>query len=303
VAVDPAQNEQGRGFPLRSQPLYTTPQQFVLDLLLLVGGSMIFALGINSILKPMHFVTGGIAGLALIIQKFIPALNLGWIYLLINIPLFALAWMAVGRRFFFYSLIGMISLTVSLTFVQVPIDLDDKLLNALLAGMILGIGSGLSLRSSGSQGGLDILSVMLLMRFSITLGNTVLTMNTLILLMVAVFYSLEAVLYTLIVIYVSSKIMNIVVTGLSQRKAVFIISPHWEVIAREILKDIRKGVTIIEARGGYSHKQEYLLYAVIPTMEIGQMKVMIRRIDPDAFVVISNTQEVINPRLGNQPRW
>ncbi|HHO47005.1 MAG TPA: YitT family protein [Desulfobacteraceae bacterium] len=264
---------------------------------------MIFALGINSILKPMHFVTGGIAGLALIIQKFIPALNLGWIYLLINIPLFALAWMAVGRRFFFYSLIGMISLTVSLTFVQVPIDLDDKLLNALLAGMILGIGSGLSLRSSGSQGGLDILSVMLLMRFSITLGNTVLTMNTLILLMVAVFYSLEAVLYTLIVIYVSSKIMNIVVTGLSQRKAVFIISPHWEVIAREILKDIRKGVTIIEARGGYSHKQEYLLYAVIPTMEIGQMKVMIRRIDPDAFVVISNTQEVINPRLGNQPRW
>ena len=301
--MDPAQNEQGRGFPLRSQPLYTTPQQFVLDLLLLVGGSMIFALGINSILKPMHFVTGGIAGLALIIQKFIPALNLGWIYLLINIPLFALAWMAVGRRFFFYSLIGMISLTVSLTFVQVPIDLDDKLLNALLAGMILGIGSGLSLRSSGSQGGLDILSVMLLMRFSITLGNTVLTMNTLILLMVAVFYSLEAVLYTLIVIYVSSKIMNIVVTGLSQRKAVFIISPHWEVIAREILKDIRKGVTIIEARGGYSHKQEYLLYAVIPTMEIGQMKVMIRRIDPDAFVVISNTQEVINPRLGNQPRW
>ncbi|MDD3618511.1 MAG: YitT family protein [Desulfobulbaceae bacterium] len=301
--MEPAQNEQGRTFLPGPRPLYTTPQQFVLDLLLLVGGSVIFALGINSILMPMHFATGGIAGLALIIQKFFPALNLGWIYLLINVPLFVLAWMAVGRRFFFYSVIGMVSLAVSLTFVQVPIDLDDRLLNALLAGIILGIGAGLSLRSSGSQGGLDILSVMLLMRFSVSLGNTVLTINTLVLLMVAVFYSLDAVLYTLIVIYVSSKVMNIVVTGLSQRKAVFIISPHWEVIAREILKDIRKGVTIIEGRGGYSHKEEHILYAVIPTMEIGQMKVLIRRIDPDAFVVISNTQEVINPRIGNQPHW
>jgi uncharacterized membrane-anchored protein YitT (DUF2179 family) len=286
-----------------NQPLYTTPQQFILDLLLLVGGSMIFALGVNSILRPLHFATGGIAGLALIIQKFVPFLNLGWIYLMINIPLFVLAWMAVGRRFFFYSVIGMIALTVSLTFVQVPIDLEDKLLNALLAGIILGIGAGLSLRSSGSQGGLDILSVMLLMRFSVSLGNTVLTMNTMVLLMVAVFYSLEAVLYTLIVIYVSSKIVNIVVTGLSQRKAVFIISPHWDVIAREILKDIRKGVTIIEGKGGFRREQEHILYAVIPTMEIGQMKVLIRRIDPDAFVVISNTLEVINPRIGNQPHW
>jgi uncharacterized membrane-anchored protein YitT (DUF2179 family) len=286
-----------------TRPLYTTPQQLILDLLLLVGGGMIFALGMNSILRPMDFATGGIAGLALIIQKFVPFLHLSWVYLIINIPLFILAWMAVGRRFFFYSVIGMISLTISLAFVQVPIDLEDKLLNALLAGIILGIGAGLSLRSSGSQGGLDILSIMLLMRFSISLGNTVLTMNTMILLMVAVFYSLDAVLYTLIVIYVSSKVMNIVVTGLSQRKAVFIISSQWDVIAREILKDIRKGVTIIEGKGGFKREQEHILYAVIPTMEIGQLKVLIRRIDPDAFVVISNTQEVINPRIGNQPHW
>lgn len=299
------QAQHGPACPLDhgTQPLYTTPKQFILDLLLLVGGSLIFALGVNSILKPMHFATGGIAGLALIIQKMIPFLNLGLIYLLINIPLFILAWMAVGRRFFFYSIIGMLSLTISLTFVQVPINLEDKILNALLAGIILGIGAGLSLRSSGSQGGLDILSVMLLMRFSVSLGNTVLAMNILVLLLVAVFYSLDAVLYTLIVIYVSSKVVNIVVTGLSQRKAVFIVSPYWETIAREILKDIRKGVTIIEGTGGYSRAQEHILYAVIPTMEIGQMKVLIRRIDPNAFVVISETLEVINPRIGNQPHW
>ena len=301
--MEPVQNDLTRPLTHPTPPLFTTPQQFVLDLLLLVGGSAIFALGINSILKPLHFATGGIAGLALIIQKIVPALNLGWIYLLVNIPLFILAWMAVGRRFFFYSLIGMISLTVSLAFVQVPIDLEDKILNALLAGIILGLGAGLSLRSSGSQGGLDILSIMLLMRFSVSLGNTVLTMNTMVLLMVAVFYSLDAVLYTLIVIYVSSKVVSIVVTGLSQRKAVFIISPHWDVIAREILKDIRKGVTIIEGRGGFSREPEHILYAVIPTMEIGQAKVLIRRIDPNAFVVISNTLEVINPRIGNQPHW
>ena len=169
--------------------------------------------------------------------------------------------------------------------------------------MIFGAGTGIALLSPGSQGGLDILSVMLLRRFSITLGNTVLTVNLIVLIMVAAFYSIDAILYTLVVIYVSSKITNIVVTGLSQRKAIIIISPHWEAISSEILKNIRRGVTVIEGKGGFSGQEEHILYTVVPRMEIGQVKNLIRQIDPDAFVVISSTLEVINNRLGNQPHW
>ena len=93
--------------------------------------------------------------------------------------------MAVGRRFFFYSLVGMTALSLSVAFIQIPIHLEDKVLNALWAGLISGAGVGISLRSSGSQGGIDILSVMLLKRFSIGIGNTILAVNIIVLLLVA----------------------------------------------------------------------------------------------------------------------
>ena len=183
------------------------------------------------------------------------------------------------------------------------IHLDDKILSAIFAGIIIGFGAGICLRSSGSQGGMDILSVMLLKRFSISLGNTILTVNGIVLLLVSYFYSLGAVLHTLIVLYVSAKVVNIVVTGLSQRKVVFIISNQWEKISQEILKDIKRGVTILKGEGGYSRKEEHILYSVITMTEIGHLKRLIRDIDPDAFVVITDTIEVMNYRIGNQPHW
>lgn len=285
------------------QPLFISPRQVIVDLILIMLGSVLCAVAVNGILIPRQFVTGGITGIAMILHRSFPAVPLGWIYLLMNIPLFALAWMTVGRRFFFFSLLGALSLSCSLLLIHVPIHLEDNTLNAILAGLILGSGVGLTLRSSGSQGGLDILAIMLLKRFSINLGNTILAVNGLVLAIVTLVYSLEAVLLTLIVLFVSAKVANIVVTGLSQRKSVLIISPHWEKIMAEILKDIRRGVTIIKGEGGYSKQQENIIYTVVTFRETGQLKRLVQQIDPNAFVVISNTLEVINYRIGNQPHW
>lgn len=287
----------------KHQALIESPGQVLRDLFLIISGSLISAVAINGILIPQHFVTGGVTGLAMILNSKIPFLKLEWIYFLMNIPLFAMAWMAVGRRFFFYSIIGMIALSMSVAFVHVQINLQDRMLSALLAGIIIGTGTGITLKSSGSQGGMDILSIMLLKRYSISLGNTILTLNFIVLALVAFFYSLEALLYTLIVLYVSSKIVNIIVSGLSQRKSVIIISSKWKEISDEILKDIRRGVTIIQGRGGYTGNNENVLYTVVTLPELGAMKNIINRLDPNAFVVINNTLEVINYRIGNQPHW
>lgn len=287
----------------KPQPLFTSFKQLLQDILLISIGSVLCATAINGILIRQNFVTGGVTGISLVVHKFIPGLHLGWIYLLLNIPLFALAWMAVGRRFFVYSLFGALSLTLAIASVHVTINLDDKMLNALLAGLILGAGAGLCLRSAGSQGGTDILSVMLLQRFSISIGNTILAVNGIVILLVSIFYSIEAVLYTLIVLFVGAKVINLVVTGLSQRKAVFIISSQWEKISQEILKDIRRGVTIIKGEGGYARNEEHILYAVVPLTELGQLKRLVQEIDPAAFVVINDTLEVVNYRIGNQPHW
>lgn len=290
--------------PNKPKPLFESPQQVISDIVLLCIGSSLCATAVNGILIPNNFVTGGVTGIALILHKILPALDVGMIYLLLNVPLFALAYMTIGRRFFFYSIIGTMTLTFALLFVNfIHFNLADKMLNALLAGLIIGGGAGLCLRTSGSQGGMDILSVVMLKRFSINIGNTILTVNCIVLLIISVYYSIESVLYTMIVVYVTSKVLNIVVTGLSQRKSVFIISPKWEEIAQEILKDIRRGATIIKGRGAYSRNEEHILYAVITFTEIGQLKRIVRSIDPGAFVVISDTLEVMNYRIGNQPHW
>jgi len=286
-----------------TQSIYTTPRKLVSDLLHIILGSVICAEAVNAILIPKQFATGGLTGLCLIINKIFPFMEISWLYLMANIPLFLMAWKFIGRRFFVYSLIGVLSFTVAVSMIHIPIEIHDKILSALLGGLIFGAGSGIALLSAGSLGGLDILSIMLLRRFSITLGNTFIVVNTIILMMVAAFYSVDALLYTLIVIYVSSKVASIVVTGLSQRKSIIIISPRWEEISKEILKNIRRGVTIIEGQGGFSGRPEHIIYTVVPLMEIGEVKSLIRQIDPDAFVVISNTLEVMNNRLGNQPHW
>ncbi|MEW6427129.1 MAG: YitT family protein [Thermodesulfobacteriota bacterium] len=286
------------------QKIYLSPGQLALDLALIATGSVLCAVAINGILLPNRFVTGGITGLALLIHDRVPSLGVGSLYALINIPLFALAWMAVGRRFFFYSILGALALSAAVAYVHVPLPpVEDKLLSALLAGILGGGGTGIVLRSSGSQGGIDILSIMLLRRFSISIGNTILAVNAVVLLFTALTYSLDAVLYTLIVLYVAAKMVNLVVTGLSQRKAVIIISNRWQEISREILKDIRRGVTIIEGQGGYSGARENILYTVITFREIGQLKRLVQNLDPQAFVVISDTLEVVNYRIGNQPHW
>jgi uncharacterized membrane-anchored protein YitT (DUF2179 family) len=180
---------------------------------------------------------------------------------------------------------------------------EEKLLAALLAGLIFGAGSGVILKSLGSAGGTDILSVILLERFSVRLGTTVIAFNSLVLAGAAFLFSLEDALYTLIYLYVSTKIVDLVVTGLSQRKAVFIISPAWEAITSRILKEVHRGVTIMSGQGAYSKKEQRIIYTVVTFQEVASLKKIVRQEDPQAFVVVSETTEGMGHRIGNQPHW
>jgi uncharacterized membrane-anchored protein YitT (DUF2179 family) len=212
-------------------------------------------------------------------------------------------WFFVSRRFFFYSIVGTLIFAAAIQWVRIPVPVQDKLLAALLAGLIMGAGSGIILKSLGSAGGTDILSVILLRRYSIRLGTTVLTFNILVLSAAALLFSLDAALYTLIYLFVSTKMVDLVVTGLSQRKAVFIISPLWKNISPRILNEIHRGVTILRGQGGYSEREQQILYTVVTFRELASLKKIVRSEDPAAFVVVSDTTEVLGHRIGNQPHW
>jgi uncharacterized membrane-anchored protein YitT (DUF2179 family) len=187
--------------------------------------------------------------------------------------------------------------------IHITLPVYDQLLSALLAGIVIGVGSGLILKSLGSAGGTDILSVILLKVFSIRLGTTILAFNGIILVVSALIFSLEKALYTLIYLYITSSIVNLVVTGLSQRKAVYIISPKWREISQRIMEEIQRGVTIIKGQGGFSGQEQQILYTVITFRELARLKQMVRNEDPEAFVVVSETLEVMGHRVGNQPHW
>jgi uncharacterized membrane-anchored protein YitT (DUF2179 family) len=277
--------------------------QVLRNLVLMTLGSLLCAVAVNGILIPHQFFGAGFTGISLVIHYLAPSLPIAVLYFILNVPLFALGWMYVGRRFFLYSIAGMLIFSGALAFTHVSLPVYDKLLSALLAGIIMGMGSGIILRSLGSGGGLDILSVILMKRFSIRLGTSILAFNAFVLAAGAILFSLEMALYTLVFLFGSSYMVNLVVTGLSQRKAVFIISPQWEEISQEIMEKIQRGVTIIGGRGGYTGREEQILYTVITFRELSRLKQLVSVIDPDAFVVVTDTLEVMGHRIGTQPHW
>jgi len=291
-----ASSEKGKS-ALRSVP------QVLWNLTLISVGSAVCAVGINGILVPRKFLSGGFTGLALIIHYLSPALSVGLLYFALNVPLFIVGWKFVGGRFFLYSLAGTIIFSGILQAFHVELPVYDPLLSALLAGIVIGVGSGIILKSLGSAGGADILSVILMKLFSVRLGSSVLAFNALILAAAAILFSLEQALYTLVYLYVTTRMVNLVVTGLSQRKAVYIISPRWKDISRKIMQDIQRGITVINGHGGFSGQEEQILYTVIAFRELSRLKRIIRAEDPNAFVVVSDTLEVMGQRIGSQPHW
>jgi uncharacterized membrane-anchored protein YitT (DUF2179 family) len=273
------------------------------NLLLITSGSLICALAINGVLIPHGFLSGGFVGAALIIHYLVPILPVAGLYFLLNIPVYFLGWKYIGRRFFMYSVAGTIIFSLAVLWEPFIIPIHDKMLAAIFAGIMSGAGGGIILRSFGSAGGMDILSVILFKRFSIRLGSSILVLNSLILCIGAYYFSLEEALYTLIFLFVATQVLNVVIYGLSQRKSVHIISSQWEKINKMVIDRIHRGVTFIGGRGGYTGQDIQIVFTVISLQELPRLKKLINEIDPQAFVVVSDTLEVMGKGIGNQPHW
>jgi len=273
------------------------------NLLLIFAGCILCATALKGILVPKQFLAGGITGLSLLVHYVLPSLPLGLIYFILNIPLFVIGWLFVGRRFFFYSLAGVFIFSAVIFWPYPVFNIKDMILNTLAAGILTGVGSGLILKSLGSAGGLDILTVILFKKFSVRPGMFILAFNGALMVLAILRIPMEMVLYTLIYLYVSTHFMNLVLIGLSQRKAIMIISPKWDEISREIINKLQRGVTVVRGQGGYTGKELHILYSVITFTELSRFKEMIRKIDPEAFVVVTETLEVMGKRIGNQPHW
>ncbi|MBF0112709.1 MAG: YitT family protein [Desulfamplus sp.] len=263
------------------------------NLTLIMAGAIIFSIGLNGILIPKGFITGGISGVCLLIYYITGILSPGLWYFIINIPLFIMGWIFVSRRFFFYSLYGMIAVSICIDVINIHIDIKDPFLAILAGGTILGVGSGVTLHSLGSLGGLDIIGIMLNQKFGVRIGTFFFTFNMV--LFGFSFGSLETdlVLYSVALSFITSQVLDYVLTMFNQRKMILIISDKSEQIAKVITEELQRGATLINGVGGYSGKEKKIILTVVHNYQLKRLEEAVLRVDPEAFMITENTFNVV----------
>lgn len=273
----------------------------LLNCSLIMFGSIIFVIGMNSILVPHKLLSGGLIGTSLIVHYLIPSLDVGLVYFVLNIPFIWLGWFHVSRRFMFYTIFGMVFFSLIAKFIQPPsINIHNPILVALLGGLFCGIGGGIILRSLGSVGGLDILAVYMNKRFGFRPGAVIMVANALVLLTGAGLFNVEIALYSLIYVYTSGRIVDVVLTGFNRRKVLLIISKESHKIADDILFRINRGVTYLKGKGGYTGEESDVILTITTLTELPRMKDIVYGIDPEAFMVVNDTLEVLGKRHGTR---
>lgn len=279
-----------------------TISQIAVNLLLLMIGSVLCAVTVHGILVPHNFLNGGVVGVSLIVHYLTPSFGLSLIYIILNIPLFIIGWFHVSRRFILYTGFGIVFFSLMMKafdFVK-PFPVEDPILAAVLAGIIYGLGVGIVFRTAGSLGGTDILSVWLYKRFDLRLGMTSFMINAIILCAGAVLFNLEMALFTMIFVFTQGRLTDAVITGFNRRKSVMIISDESDKIAEAILKNLGRGATFLEGVGAYTGRSKRIVFCAIPLTELARLKDRVFAIDPDAFVIVQETLDVLGKGAGSR---
>ena len=263
------------------------------NLFLLTAGSIIAAIGFNSIIIPHGFVTGGLSGLCLLFYYVTDLLSTGIWYLIINIPLFLFGWVKISRRFFFYSLYGMLAFSLSLELISFEIAIKDPFLAILAGGTIMGIGGGMGLHSLGSMGGLDIVSIMLNQKYGIRIGNFLFAFNMVLFAFSFTMLDTDLVLYSIALSYVSSQVLDYVLTMFNQRKMIVIISDFHNEIADTIKQKLNRGATFLNGSGAYSGREKKVILTVVHNYQLKRLEEAVLQIDPHAFMITENTFNVL----------
>lgn len=259
--------------------------------LLVLLGSVLIAAAFNLFLIPHELLSGGLSGIAMMVG-YITGTNIGWLYLILNIPVLAWGWFMLGRRFIWLSIINVAGSTLAMQLLPTRSITDDIVLGAVFGGIILGFGTGLSLRYGGSSGGFDIIASIVSKRRDLPVGMIIFILNGLVIILLVLFKNnWNLALYSLLSIYTAGKVVDIIHVKHVKITA-FIITNRKEEMLERLLKH-RRGVTVIQTRGAYSNEERDMLMTVRTKYELADLRKMILQIDPKAFVTIVETVGII----------
>ena len=260
-------------------------------------GAAAYALGFVWCYAPNGIAFGGITGVAQIVNFLIPALPIGVTVIVLNIPLFVLGWRLIGGRLLVTSLYAM---ALSSVFIDVLTPLYDwppmePLLACIFGGVLLGLSLGLVFQQGATTGGTDLMARLLKLKLAwLPMGKLLMGIDLAVIVAVAaVFRALDAALYGLVALYISTIVMDGVLYGMDTAKVAYIISDRNKEISAAIVKDLDRGVTILHGQGAYTGADKDVLMCAFKQREIAAIKAAVKDIDPAAFVIVCDAHEVL----------
>lgn len=269
-------------------------EEVVLKLVTIFLGTFLSAIAINGFFIPNKLISGGVTGISIILH-YIFDLPTGLLIIIINIPIFIIGARFIDKKFVFYSFITMMSMSFLLILtdgIQYYINIDDLILSAVFGGILNGIGMGILFRVRVSQGGLDIIAAIFKKKLNINLGTVLMGINTLIVGFSSLVFGLTPAMYTLIALYIGYTVLDKVQIGLDTSNSVIIITKNPEELPYKIHSMLGRGSTYIKGEGTFSKEDKKIIYCTVRTTQIGKLKEIVEKHDPDAFMTINNTSEV-----------
>lgn len=259
-------------------------------------GSAVFALGFSLFLQPNDLNAGGISGLAMIFVELAGFGSVGMLSILINLPLFILGGLKIGKKFFFGSLLGMTLSSVLIDFFAlIPFPTVEPLMGALYGSALCGFGLGIVFMSGTSTGGSDILVRLLKLKYrNVPIGQISLCFDALVVTLTGlVFHDVTKALYTGIAVFVCSQVIDAVVYRFDYSKVALIISSQYEQIAYEIGTKLDRGATFLNGEGSYSHTPTKVVLAAVKKQQVTELKELVTAIDPNAFIIVQEAHQVL----------
>ena len=259
----------------------------------IVLGCIIGGAAYPMFLVPNNIAPGGLTGVATVLN-FLMGVPVGLTSMLMNIPLFILGYKAMGRVFVVRSFIATVLFSMAIDLIKVPAVTMDPLLGTLYGGVLLGIGLGLILRGGATTGGTDMVARMVHSRFPfISVGMFLMMIDGLVVVLAGVCVGLNEGLYAMIAIFVSSKLIDMVMAGLTQTRACYIITSATDAVTDRIMEEMDRGVTHLMAKGAYSGTARPVILCVLSSQEVVKLKDIVREEDEKAFMFITGAHEAL----------
>jgi uncharacterized membrane-anchored protein YitT (DUF2179 family) len=269
----------------------------VLDAVLVGAGCALMGLAYSLFLIPHHFVAGGVSGIAILINYF-TRLPVGALIIVLNVPIFLLGLRTMGKKYVASSLAGMLVSSVMIDLFHEVLKVGPATQNEILAsiygGILLGVGLGLVFRGRASTGGSDIVGMILSKYTGMSLGFGIMITDFLIISASGfAFRNLEAPLFGYIVLFLSTRVIDMILEGWSFSKLVIITSSRTEEIADFILHKLDRSGTALRSRSLYLNREGEIILTVIHRKQLTDLREFVRDIDPEAFVIINDTYDVL----------